>query len=145
MKHAPLDWQIRVNAALILIVMEFMSILALNATPRDDSYYLVCGAFNLAIIWLLTATSNCQLVADLQKLNFLALCFQAFGFISYWLSIPIFYYNIAIHALNFIQIMRLLITRQGDADGVGKNHSWLSMVRDYYLHSDQILPKKEKP
>lgn len=144
MNYAPLDWQIRVKAALILMLIELLSILALNATPRDDSYYLVCGAFNLMIIWLLPAASNVGLIADLQRINFIALCFQAFGFISYWLSIPIYYYNFAIHALNFIQIMRLLITRQGDADGLGEDCSWLSVVRNYYLHSHKIMSQKEK-
>lgn len=125
------------------MLIELASIVTLHHTPRDDSYYLVCAAFNLAIILILPWSSKTGLVIDLQKLNLIALFCQLFGFLSYWYEIPVQIYNLSIHFLSALQLLRLLITRKGDADGIEQNNSWLSVVRHYYLHRDQSMFKKE--
>lgn len=144
MSILPFNWQLRLNAALILMLMEFASILALKMTPRDDSYYLVCGAFNLAIIIVLGKTSRAGLIRDLQIINLVALVVQFGGFLSYWYDAPIQLYNCAIHLLSLVQVLRLLLVGKDDANECRENTSWLHLFRNTYLHWSKGFAKKEK-
>ena len=134
----------RLSIAYLLILIEMSSIIALDFTPRDDSYYLVCSLFNFAIICILPYISKTNLIVDFQHLNFIALIFQCFGFVSYWYELPVVIYNYAIHSISLLQLLRLLITRKGDADECNEDNYWGALVHYYHFYLFKTLLKKEK-
>lgn len=113
-----------IAVALSLIFIEISASICLHYVPRDDSYYLVCGVFNLLHILILCFFSKSLLVVDMQQLAFVSFLIQWFGFISYHCVINISLYNSAIWVVVFLQILRLFIKRKGDSHGVGAFHSW---------------------
>ena len=135
----------RLSVACFLLFIEAASILALRYTPYNDDYYIVCSVFNLLIILILPFVSTDNIIVDFQYLNLCGFILQGFGFLTYWYEVPVIYYNYAIHALNAVQILRLLIIRVGDADEYRKNNNWLSVVHYYNFCCYQVSHKKENP
>ena len=134
----------RLSIAYLLILVEIASVIALEFTPRDDSYFLICSLFNFLIIFALPYVSRTNLIVDFQHLNFAALIVQALGFFSYWYEIPMMLYNYSIHLISLLQLLRLLIIRKSDADGYHEDNYWRVMVRYYHFYLFKILFKKEK-
>ena len=133
----------RLFIAYFLVLIEIISIVALNNTSRNDSYYLVASVFNFAIIFALPYIVRVNLIVDFQYLNFATFLVQGFGFFSYWYDIPKIFYNSAIHIISLMQILRLLIIRKGDADGLGENYYWDIVVYYFNFHYFKKMFKKE--
>jgi hypothetical protein len=132
----------RVKCALFIVIAELASVITLYFAPYDDSYYLLCGAFNLAIVFGLRFIADNLLVNDLQKLNTLALCFQGAGFFFYWVEIPVWIYNYSIHLITLLQILRLIIVRKGD-DDLFENHHLRFMVHNRNMLGDKRVHQEK--
>jgi len=134
----------RASIAYLLILVEIASVIALEFTLRDDSYYLVCSLFNAIIIFSLPYASRTNLIIDFRYINFAALLIQCFGFFSYWYDVPVLIYNYLIHLISLLQLLRLLIIRKGDADGYREDHYWGVVVRHFNFNLSKIMLKKKK-
>lgn len=132
----------RVKCAVFIVLAEALSVIAIYFAPFDDSYYLLCGAFNLAIVFGLGFISKNLLVSDLQILNTLSLCMQGAGFFFYWAEIPIEIYNYSIHLLMLLQILRLIIVRKGDDDLAENHHYWFMVHNRNMLGSKRMHKEK---
>lgn len=134
----------RLKIAVFLCVMELFSLIVLDHVPYDDTYYLVCGAFNFIIILVLPFICKRVLVIDFQLINLLTLIVQGFGFLFYWCELPTSIYNYSIYALNAIQILRLLVVRKDDVDDINKNNYWITFILNTYFNWFKVLPQKVK-
>lgn len=132
----------RVKCAVFIVLAEAISVIAIYFSPFDDSYYLLCGAFNLAIIFGLSLIADNLLVNDLQILNTLALCFQGAGFFFYWVEIPVEIYNYSIHIITLLQILRLIIVRKGD-DDLAENHHLQFMVHNRNMLGNKTVHEEK--
>ena len=128
----------RIAAAISLLFIEVVSAICLDYVPRDDSYYIVCGAFNLFHVYILLLIGESLIIKDLMMLSILSLIIQFFGFISYHCRISITLYNLAIYVTVFLQILRLFIKRKGDPCGMGATYSWISNFFSHDNRRDQI-------
>jgi len=124
------------------VLAEVASVIAITLMPFDDNYYLLCGAFNLAIVFGLGLIADNLLVNDLQKLNTLALCFQGAGFFFYWVEIPVWIYNYSIHFITLLQILRLIIVRKGDDDLAESHHLRFMVHNRNMLGSKRVHEEK---
>ena len=125
-------------AALSLLLIESAAAICLPYTPYDDTYFIVCGAFNFAHVFILSFFGTSRIVRDMQALALISLCLQFFGFISYHCRIDISLYNDAIHIVVLIQILRLFIKRKGEPRGMGAFYSWLPNFNRIVFRRNQI-------
>lgn len=116
----------RFKLAVILVLFEIASKLALSITPRDDNYYLVAAGFSFFILPFIARTGKDQLVIDILGLALAGLVCQGFGVIFYHSEIPIFIYNWSIGVLLACQFARLFLVR--DNDGVDQNNSYVHLL-----------------
>ena len=128
----------RIAAAISLIFIEITAAICLNYVHRDDSYYIVCGAFNCLHIVILWLIGESLIIKDIMMLSILSFIIQIFGFISYHCRIPITLYNLAIYVTVFLQILCLFIKRKGDPCGMGATYSWMSNFFSHDNRRDQI-------
>ena len=137
------DWINRLQIAYLLIMIELFSVVALDINLRDDSYYIVASMFNFSIIFILPLVVRVNLIVDFQYLNLAAFIVQGFGFFSYWYEYPVIFYNLTIHIISLTQILRLIIIRKGDANGLGENYYWDIVVYYFNFHYFKKMFKKE--
>lgn len=135
--------EIRTRIAFFLVLLEVVSLIALTYVPRDDNYYLVCGCFNLFAVVALPMWCRNMIVIDFQLLNFVALLIQALGFLIYWQKFPVELYNYSIHLTSILQILRLIIVKRGDADGLWQDNYGYTLANHPYFNWLKILFKKE--
>lgn len=129
----------RVICTLFIVLMEVLAFVALMITPDNDIYYWVCIGFNLLIVLGLHRIDDNLLVADLQKFNVAALVTQGAGLFFYWNELPVWIYNYAIHLITLLQVLRLIIMREEDDDGLDEDHHWVPMVNNRHMRGSKIL------
>jgi len=129
----------RVICTLFIVLMEVFAFIALMITPDNDIYYWVCIGFNLLIVLGLHRIDDNLLVADLQKFNVAALVTQGAGLFFYWNELPVWIYNYAIHLITLLQVLRLIIMREEDDDGLDEDHHWFPMVNNRHMRGSKIL------
>jgi len=121
----------RIAAAISLLFIETVSAICLNYLHRDDSYYIVCGAFNCLHVYILWLIGESLIIKDIMMLSILSFIIQIFGFTSYHFGINIKIYNYSIHVIVFLQFLRLFIYRKGDPSGVGTIYT---RIADFLRH-----------
>lgn len=134
----------RVLCAIFIVMMELLSVVAITFTPDNDLYYWVCIGFNLLIVLGFYKMEDASIVQDLMALNVAALIVQVAGLFFYWNEIPVFLYNYPIHLITLLQILRLIIIRKDDSDGIYEDHHWLLMVNSRNMRSSIILPEENR-
>lgn len=117
----------RIQLFAILILFEIVSALALEIAPRDETYYLVAGAFSFLILPFIAAVGSDQLVIDLLYLALIMLVFQFIGFLVYHFRFSVGIYNYPIRFLLAAEFLRLIIVR--GADGVDKHNNFMHLLR----------------
>lgn len=120
----------RVMCAVFIVLMEAVAVLTLMALPDNDIYYWACIGLNLLIVMGLYHIDDNPLVDDLMRLNVAALVTQVTGLFIYWNELPVEMYNYTIHFITIAQVLRLIIMREEDGDGLDEDHHWLSMVNN---------------
>ena len=133
----------RIRLALFLVLTEIVSNITLDYFPRDDTYYVVCGFFNTAVILLLPILCKKLIIIDFQLLNLAELFVQALGFVIYWQGYPIELYNYSIYLITILIIIRLIIVKRSDIDGFWEDNYWSSLVNYFDSNFPKILSKKE--
>lgn len=113
----------RIKLGSILIFFEIISYLTLSITPRDETYFMVAGAFSLLIMPCFYFTKATLLRTDMMILSLLVVIAQIVGFYLYKEYVSGQIYNIAIYFLLACQVLRLFIVRAYDggypiADGI---------------------------
>jgi hypothetical protein len=129
----------RIKLAIILFVFEIVSKLALSITPRDETYFLVAGAFSLLIMPCIYLTENTSLRTDMMVLALLVVITQVVGFYLYKEYVTGKIYNVIIYLLLACQVVRLLIVRAYDG-GYPIANSFSLLHRDTFNrnpHSNQ--------
>lgn len=134
----------RVLCAIFIVMMELLSVVAITFTPDNDLYYWVCIGFNLLIVIGFYKMEDASIVQDLMALNVAALIVQVAGLFFYWNEIPVFLYNYPIHLITLLQILRLIIIRKDDSDGIHEDHHWLPMGNSRNMRSSIILPEENR-
>jgi hypothetical protein len=94
----------RLKIVAIIIFFEIASYLSLSITPRDDTYYLVTGAFSLGIIPCILHVNSEKLGLSVGFLAVLVVIFQGVGYLIYHKEYPVWIYNSAIKILLISQI-----------------------------------------
>lgn len=78
------------------------------------TYYAAAACFDLVTIVILSKVSNSRLSIDIQLVTFSSLLVNALGYMAYEAGVSSFYYNTALSAVLFVQLVRLLIVTRDD-------------------------------
>lgn len=117
------DKEGRIFALLLISAVELASVQLLPFVPRDDFYFVACGAFNLLTLSRLSVVPATSLIVDLAKLTFIQLCLQCLGWILYASEIKPYFYNASIPLIVAVTYIRILLT--GEYDGnAASNTRW---------------------
>lgn len=118
------NWLERFYALCLIGGIELISSYLLPFSPRNELYYMFCGAFNaLTISILITRFHYTQLSRDLLRLAVAQAAIQLSGIVLYLLPklspivreiFPVGIYNYGIHIVVALTFLRILIVRKGD-------------------------------
>lgn len=108
------DIRERLLGLLLITLTEFSAVQLMPYVPRDDFYYVVCGAFNLVTLAALQSIGSASVTVDLAKLTFAQLCIQAIGWVLYSRYLSPDFYNVSIHAIVAATYARILIKGRDD-------------------------------
>lgn len=116
----------RLKLGAILVFFEITSWLALNITPRDDTYFFVAGIFSFLILPVIARVGSYREVTEVLFLALFVLGSQFIGGLFYWFDFPMWIYNVAIKTLLVLQFLRLLIIRKND--GVVQDNNFIYLL-----------------
>lgn len=132
--------QNKVYAAAALATIEVVSYATLKLFPYDHWYFVVCGAFNAALVLWFCFCHTSNLAVDLSTANYAAAISQFIGWILYELYFDSNIYNSIIHALSAFQIWRLFWTEN---DEHTENYIDLDVFCSFnWLLTNQIAKEK---
>lgn len=142
----------RLKLGMILASVEFISYLILESLPRENLnlyflgigimippsvYYLVAGIFSFLSVKFMANSGDDRLVVEITFLALIMLASQILGLVIYHARLPIEIYDYTIMVVLSLQILRLLLKREGD--GVARDSNivlfarCLTMQRNRYL------------
>lgn len=119
----------RLKLGMILISVEVISRLILESLPRENLnlyflgigimippsvYYLVAGIFSFLSVKFMANAGNNRLVVEMTFLALIMLAGQILGLVVYYSGLPIEIYDYTIMVVLSLQILRLLLKREGD-------------------------------
>lgn len=143
---------LRIKLWAILISIEVVSHLFLELMPRENLnlyffgigimippsvYYVVAGIFSFLSVKYIANSGNDQLVVDMTLLALIMLVGQILGLAIYHLRLPIEIYDYTIIVVLSLQILRLLLKREGD--GVDRDSYIVFLARSLTMQRDRNL------
>jgi hypothetical protein len=142
----------RLKLGMILISIEVISHFILESMPRENLelsflgigmlippsiYYLVAGCFSFVSIKLMANSGDDQLVADMTFLALFMLVGQILGLAVYHSKSPIEIYDYLIIVILTLQILRLLLRREGD--GVDRDSNIVFFARSLTMQRNRHI------
>lgn len=132
----------RLKLGMILILIEIISYLVLELMPRQNLelslfgigilippsiYYVVAGVFSFLSVKFMANAGNDRLVVEMTFLALIMLAGQILGLVIYHSRLPIEIYDYTIMVVLLLQILRLLLKREGD--GVDRDSNIVLFAR----------------
>lgn len=133
------NWTERFYALILIGSIEFISSYLLPYSPRNELYYMFCGAFNAITLSILVTRFRYTLLArDLFQLTVIQSGIQLLGISLYFLAkifpitrelLPVSIYNDAIYIIVVVTFLRIIIVRDGDESAARKYRRGLFGIR----------------
>lgn len=98
----------------LLLIVEYVSYVALTVTEPNDWYYAVCGLFNIVYLIILTGFRKSPLMQDLITINYGQLIIQCAGWVLWSFGFDSYAYQGMINFLLIAQVSRILIKTNND-------------------------------
>lgn len=142
----------RLKLGMILASVEVISYLILESLPRENLelsflgigmlippsvYFLVAGGFSFLSVKFIANSGSDQLVLDMSLLALFMLAGQILGLYVYYKGLPVEIYNYTIKGILVLQILRLLLKREGD--GVARDSNIVLFARCLTMQRNRDL------
>jgi len=133
---------VRLKLGIFLICIEVFSRIILESMPRENLeifflgigmlippsiYYLVAGLFSFLSVKFIANSGDDRLVVEMTLLALFMLAGQILGLVIYHSRLPIQIYDYTIVVILALQILRLLLKKEGD--GVDRNSDIVLLAR----------------